>query len=386
MLKIWCAAAILSLACLAGCGGKAISEARQTESASPPRNPLEIDVDAGLRKQIQVGPAPMADVTGAIQLAGRVAADETRMARISAPLTGRIVELKVIEGQMVQRGDVLAVIHSLDLSAAQSAFLKASSQQRLAERAVARARQLLQAGVIGEAELQRRDAELQQCGADLSSSRDQLGVLGMSPDAIQQLETSRVVNSLTQVLSTIDGRVLERKVTIGQVVEGAETIFTVADLSNVWLVADVPEQNASVLKPGLAVDASIPALAGRRITGKLSYVSALVNPDTRTVRARMDLPNREFVYKPAMLATITLLEGGERRRVVPSGAVVRESNQDNVFVETAENKFVLRPVVLGMEYRQYRVIESGISEKEQIVLDGAFHLNNERRRRSIQGE
>lgn len=379
---------LLSMAVLAGCGGKAVSsevkEAAATSAAA--NNPLEIDADADLMKDLRVGTAPMADVTGAIQLAGRVEADETRMARISAPLTGRIVELKAVEGQMVKRGEVMAAIHSLDLSAAQSSFLKASSQQRLAERAVARAKQLLEAGVIGEAELQRREAELQQCAAELSSSRDQLGVLGMPHDAVQHLESTRVVNSVTQVLSTIDGRILERRVTVGQVAQGAETIFTVADLSNVWLVADVPEQSAHVLRPGLGVEADIPALPGRHLAGKLSYVSAIVNAETRTVRARMDLPNPEFRYKPAMLATITLLEGGERRRVLPAGAVVRENNQDNVFIQTAENKFVLHPVILGLEYRQFRVLENGLGENDRIVLDGAFHLNNERRRRSVQGE
>src|SRR5262249_15787929 len=139
-------------------------------------------------------------------------------------------------------------------------------------------------------------------------------------------------------------------------------------------------------KLGMRVEAAIPALPGRRLAGTLSYISAIVNAETRTVRARMDLPNPEFLYKPAMLATITLLEGGERRRVIPAGALVREKNQDNVFIQTAENKFVLHPVILGLEYRQFRVLESGLGEKDRIVLDGAFHLNNERKRRSIQGE
>jgi len=388
-VKGWSGIAIVLVLALAGCGGKAASDVKipaEAAAATAARNPLEIECDQELMKQIQVGPAPMADVTGTMQLAGRVEADETRMARISAPVTGRIVELKMAEGQIVQRGEVLATIHSTDLSAAQSAFLKASSQHRLAERAVVRAKQLLEAGVIGEAELQRREAELQQASAELASSRDQLTVLGMSAAALQQLETSRVINSVVDVLSTIEGRVLERKITMGQVVEAAETIFTVADLSNVWLVADVPEQSARVLHAGTALEADIPALPGRHIAGKLSYVSAIVNQETRTVRARMDLPNREFLYKPAMLATITLREGGENRRVVPASAVVRENNQDNVFVQTAANTFVLRSVILGLEYRSYRVLESGIGEKDRIVLNGAFHLNNERKRRSIQGE
>jgi cobalt-zinc-cadmium efflux system membrane fusion protein len=369
----------------AGCGARAVTEHKSAEQ-TPRRNPLEIEVGPDLARQIQVGLVPVADVTGTMKLAGRVEADETRMARVNAPVTGRVIELKVAAGQMVKRGELLATIHSTDLSAAQSAFLKAASQQRLAERAVARAPQLLDAGVIGEAELQRRDAELQQAIAELSSSRDQLSVLGMTADGLVQLEGSRVINSLAHVVSTIDGRVLDRKVTMGELVEAAETVCVVADLSNVWLVADVPEQSARLLRTGLSVEAEIPALPGHHVAGKLSFVSAIVNPETRTVRARMDLPNSESIYKPAMLATITLREGSENRRVVPAGAVVRENNQDHVFVQAATNTFTLHPVILGLELRSVRVLESGLGENDRIVLDGAFHLNNERKRRSIQGE
>jgi len=374
-----CAAATLS-----GCG----NHTRSTEAAAPPpvRNPLEIAAGPELIGQIRVGKVPSADVTGSMKLAGRIEADETRMARVSPPVTGRIVGIEIAEGQMVKRGDVLARIHSTDLSTAQSAFLKASTQRQLAQKAVTRARQLLDAGVIGEAELQRRDAELQQCSADVETARDQLGVLGMPDEAIKQLESTRAVNAITPIVSSIDGRVLERKITIGQVVEAAETVFVVADLTNVWLVADVPEQNAVALQPGKTVEAEIPAVPGHTIRGHINFVSAIVNPETRTIRARMDLPNRDWRYKPAMLATMTLLDGAEHRRVVPSTAVVREENQDNVLVETGPNRFALRPVTLGMEFRGFRVLESGLSDNESIVLDGAFHLNNERKRRAVQGE
>jgi cobalt-zinc-cadmium efflux system membrane fusion protein len=308
------------------------------------------------------------------------------MARVSSPLTGRIVDIETAEGQMVKRGQILARIHSTDLSAAQSVFLKASTQHQLAGKAVARARQLLEAGVIGEAELLRRDAELQQCSAELATARDQLAVLGMPAHDISQLESTRVVNSITPVVSSIDGRVLERKVTIGQVVQAAEIIFVVADLSNVWLVADVPEQNSAALHIGKSVVAEVPAIPGRPIEGRLNFVSAVVNPETRTIRARMNLRNPEWRYKPAMLANMTLREGAERRRVVPEAAVVREDNQDHLLVQVTPQTFRLTPVTLGMEFRGMRVLESGIAPSDKVVLEGAFHLNNERKRRLVQGE
>ena len=374
---------VLNAMILAGCGARGADD---TAAAAPQAvNPLEITVRPDLMRQIRVGEPKWEHVSGTLRVAGRVEADETRMARVSAPVAGRIMDLDIIEGQIVTRGQVLATIHSTDLSAVESTFLKADSQYQLADRAVARARQLLEAGVIGEAELQRRDTELQQAGAELSSAREQLRVLGISDEALAKLQKTRAVDSLIHVVSSISGRVLERKVTIGEVVQAAEIVCVVADLSKVWLVADVPEQSAGAIRTGKAVKAEIPALPGEIITGELTYVSAVVNPETRTVRMRMDLPNPERRFKPAMLATITLMDNAERRRIVPANAIVREGNEDNVFIQTGPDKFVLHHVTLGPEFRDGRSLIDGVGAEDKIVLDGAFHLNNERKRLLLQG-
>ena len=146
-----------------------------------------------------------------------------RVARVGSPVTGRIAELEVQEGQTVHRGQVLAVLHSTELSDSQFGYLRAFSQQQLTQRAAARARQLLQAGVIGDAELQRRDSEFQQASAEVATWRDQLKVLGLTESAIRKLETTRSVNSLYEVAASIDGTVLERKMTVGQVVHPADS-------------------------------------------------------------------------------------------------------------------------------------------------------------------
>ncbi|MBK9166811.1 MAG: efflux RND transporter periplasmic adaptor subunit [Bryobacterales bacterium] len=383
-LSVIAAAALSGLVlALAGCQADTQLAAEQ---ASPPRNPLAITPGEGLLRQVDVGEPRWTMVSGTLRVAGRVEADETRMARVSSPVTGRITELEVVEGQTVRRGELLAVIRSTELADAQFAYLKSLSQQQLASRAVERAQRLLDAGVIGEAEVQRRDAELVQASAELSAARDQLRVLGMPDEARQHLEETRTVNAVSQVLATIDGTVMERPVTLGQVVQPAETIMVLADLSHVWLVADVPEQTAGTLSVGKIVEADIAALPGEVITGKLSFVSAIVNPETRTVRARMDLPNREGKYKPAMLATMTLQDLAERRQVIPVTAIVRESNREHVFVQTAPGTFELRPVELGGEYGNLFVLIEGVRTGESIALDGAFHLNNERKRLALQGD
>jgi len=373
-----CLAAILVL--LAGCGNHVENKVEQAAQ----KNPLEIQPRPEVAKFIKTGEAQWKAVNGTLTVAGRIEADETRISRITAPVSGRIVELEVVEGQRVKRGEVLATIHSTDLSSAQSTFLKACSHRQLAERAVSRAKQLLEAGVIGEAELHRRDVELQEANTELSSSREHLSVLGLSKDAIGKLETGRTLSSTANVLSTIDGIVLERKATIGQIVESVESMFTIADLSSVWLVADVPEQDAGSVQIGKGVEASIPALHDQKITGNLSFVSAIVNPQTRTVRVHMSVPNANHKLKPAMLSTITLMDGTQRQRVVPLSALVRESNEDDVFVETGPNRYLLRKVTLGNEFGALRAIVDGLRDGEKIVTEGAFHLNNERKRLALE--
>ena len=373
------AVAFLAMTTSAGCGTKATPSA----GAEPVRNPYEISPGPDLQKQIRVAKPKWEAVSGSLRVAGRVEADGTRMARVSAPVTGRIIEMSVVEGQHVEEGQVLATVYSTELSSAQSAFLKADTQRQVAERAVSRAKLLLNAGVIATAELQRREAELQQATTDVAAAREQLLVLGLSEENVKALQKGRAVNSVTHILATIPGIVLERKATVGQVVEAVEPVFWIADLSNVWLVADVPEQSAGAIKPGKEVEAEIPALPGRKIRGTLSFVSATVDPDTRTVRTRMDLPNPHRLFKPAMLTTMTLVDGSQRKLVVPTTAVVREGNGDYVFVASGQNTFTLRPVKLGEELGDIRVLLDGVPDGSEIVVEGAFHLNNERKRLAL---
>lgn len=383
-----CAAGVLATmgAFAAACGGKGSSrDATEAAKAAASSNPLEITATPGLMERLRIGEPTWTQVAGSLTVAARLEVDERRVTRVGSPVMGRITMVAVHEGEGVKRGQLLAVLNSTGLSEPQLALLKALSQKQVAQHTVDRAQILLKAQVIGSAEVQRREVELAHATAELDAARDQLTLLGMPAEAIEELEKTRAINSTARILASMDGTVLDRRITIGQVVQPADTVFEIADLSSVWLVADVPEQNAGNLKTGQSVEAEILALPGRIIRGKLSFVSFTVNPETRTVRVRMDLANPERLFKPAMLATMTLSDQAERQRVVPLSAVVREENAEHVFVQVNPNTFVLRPVTLGREFGGSRVLADGVRAGEKIVVDGAFHLNNERRRLSLRG-
>ena len=348
-------------------------------------NPEAVTVTKELASRLKIGRLEKHDVADSLQVPGRVETDGTRIARIGSPVSGRILTLLALEGQAVRRGQTLATLHSNDLSDAQFSFVKAFSQRKLAEQSAKRAELLVEADVIGKAELERRQAEVLQATAGVDALGAQLRGLGMTDEKIHHLETSRKLNADYPIVSSISGTILERKITVGQVVQPAEEAFQVADLSVVWLVADVPEEHAGNLHGGMRVEAKILALQNQTIQGHLSYIAPIVDPATRTIQVRMNLNNPRGAYKPAMLAQMTFVDRTESKICVPENAIVREENKDHVFVQVAPNQFVLREVVLGGEGADERVLMSGLQPGESIVLDGAFHLNNQRKQHAIQG-
>lgn len=372
---------VVSLA-LAGCGKEKAEAVRNT----PPQDPNVVTAPetlvAGLKLE-QVGTAP---ITETLRVAGRVDFDEQRVARIGAPVTGRVVELLADPGQSVVQGQTLAKLHSVELGNAQLAYVKSAAQAKLQKQSAERARLLFESDVIGAAELQRRESEFAVAMAEQQAAADQLRVLGVGSRMLENMASRGDINSISPVVATLSGVVVERKVAKGQVVQPADALFTVADLSRVWVTAQVPEAESSAVRIGQTVEVEVPALGGATRKAKLIFVSDIVNPETRTVmvRTEMDNPGREL--KPAMLATMLIQSRPQDRLVVPAQAVVREDNDDYVFVVEGERQFRLTRVKLRADQQGVRVLENGLRSGDRIVVEGAFHLNNERKRAELEGQ
>ncbi|QWT47163.1 efflux RND transporter periplasmic adaptor subunit [Azospira inquinata] len=373
------ALSLAGLALLAACHKEA------PPPAAAPTDPNLVTIGPDLANQIKVATVGSAPISETLRVAGRLDFDEQHLARIGATVTGRITQVSAILGQNVKAGQPLAQLNSTELSDAQLAFLKANAQAQLERRNVDRAQQLYSADVIGKAELQRRENEAAIAQAERQAAADQLRVLGMSLGDVAQLGRRGTINSVTPVLSSIAGTVVERKVTQGQVVAPADALFTVADLGQLWAVADVPEQEAALVQPGQDVELEIPALGGERLHSKLIYVGDTVDPETRTVMVRTVLQNPERRLKPAMLATMLIAGKARPRLVIPAAAVVRQDNGDYVFQQLKPGQFRLIPVTLGPETAGHRVVLSGLKEGTPIVVDGAFHLNNQRQAKELEG-
>ncbi len=343
-----------------------------------------IKVKPEMAEHLKVGFPVVLEIADTLRVPGRVEADERTLVRVGANVTGRIVEVNAMLGDKVQANSVLASISSPELTKAQLAFLRANSQTTLAEKAAERAHQLLMADVIGGAELQRRESELQVFRAELSAATDQLRILGVNSSALRDLaKRGRILPSVA-ITAPKKGVVIERKVAVGQVVRPSDQLFTIADLSSVWVVGDVPEQSARRVKVDQHVEIYIPAIGDVRLIGRIVFVADTVDPETRTVMVRTLVENKQRNLKPAMLARMYISGVQQKQLVIPEGAVVRENNRDHIFIAQGDDHFLLVPVELGETVDHVRPVVKGLTADRKIVLDGAFHLNNERKRADLE--
>lgn len=343
-----------------------------------------VEATPTLLKMLQVEAVGSQALQDSLRVPARIELNQQRVARIGATVTGRVTEINAVLGQKVKKGERLAMLNSTELGQAQSDYLKASSQVNLRQLAVERARRLLQSDVIAAAELQDREGVLTEAEVDLRAAEDQLRVMGMTEADLKQLARQRKIHSFSPVIASIDGIVIERNITLGQVVQPSDALYTVADLSQVWLAAEIPEQQAEWAHTGDQADAEIPALPDQTVHGKIIYVADLVNPETRTITVRMEVPNPNRELKPQMLANLLIRKSAEKTLSINDGAVVRENDRDYVFVEKTPQTFELRAVELDEAEGHSRPVISGLKAGERIVVKGAFHLNNERLRSELE--
>ena len=351
-------------------------------------DPMEVKVSAEMATSFKTAAVTQSDVASVLEISGRIEANERKVTRIGAAVTGRVTDVLAETGDRVKLGQTLARVASPELTTAQLAYMRASATATLAERSAERARQLIAADVIGSAELQRRESEVQIARAELRAAGDQLKLMGLSSDALTSLRVQGSVAPNAAITASASGIVIERQISQGQVAQPGDPLFTVADLSSVWVVGALPEQIARSVKTGQNVQIDVPALGltveEATIAGKIIYVGDTVSPETRTVTIRTQVDNKDLALKPQMLATMKIQGAMEKTLAIPALAVVRENDKDHVYVKKAENHYRLTPVELGAASGELRPVIKGLSEGTQIVIEGAFHLNNERKRAELE--
>lgn len=353
-----------------------------TPDAKP--DPNQVTVTAEMARNFKTQPLEIMTLDTVQEITGRIEANDLLVTRIGASVTGRVTEVLAEVGSRVQAGQVLARVTSPELTNAQLAYLRANSATSLAERSLERARQLIQADVIGSAELQRREAELAIAQAELRAAADQLQLLGVPSQMVERLRDKGQLTSYAGITATRAGVVIERKISQGQVAQPGDPLFTVADLSNVWVVGALPEQAAGSVQLGQPVVVEVPALGQRQFSGKVVFVSDTIQPETRTITVRTQVDNARRQLKPQMQASLRIAGQARQQLAVPQDSVVRENDRDHVFVQLAPGQYRLTPVELGAASRGLRPMLKGPAQGTAVVVEGAFHLNNERKRAELE--
>lgn len=344
---------------------------------------ITLSAEESSRVGLQVQPAARSDFRTHRDFPAIVQPNQRNMAEITTLVRGRVVEVYADLGQEVKANAPLAILYSSELGLAQSGYLKAKAKLHVAEQAYSRAQFLLREQVIGEAESQRRQAELLSTQAEANESRDRLKLLGMNEEEFSRLDRSRQIRSVVPIVAPFAGRIIVRKLTRGEVVETTEKLFMIADLSEVWVLANIPEKDISFVHSihasgGSQAEVRINAYPKEVFKGTIAYVGDVLDPVTRTMQIRLELPNLDGRLKPEMFATIRLFSETQTDRLaVPEAALQRDQGRTYVFVRRSANEYELRDVHVGDSNGTLISILDGLNEGEPVVTHGAFVLKSE---------
>jgi membrane fusion protein, heavy metal efflux system len=367
------------IVCVAGCGS-GDSESKMTSysgSESKAETAALFTVPPDQLAHVQVVSVEKAALPRVLRLAGAVAYNAFNTTPVFAAIGGPVHELLVAPGETVHAGQPLLTVNSPDFSLARSTFLKARTAFLLADKFYNRAEDLLSHGAIAEADFQTAESARNQAQADLQSSEDALRVLGITdPDSLEKNPSKTA--SQVPVLAPVGGVVVERLVGPGQLLQAGTTqVFTISDMTTVWVLVNVYQGEVAYVRSGDRVDITTDAYPDT-FHGKISYTATALDPNTRTLQARIVTENPGNKLKKDMYVTATVDAGSIAGALtVPDAAVLHDTeNQPFVYVQSAtkQNEFARRLVQLGDSHGGRTQVTEGLKEGERVVGDGSLFL------------
>jgi cobalt-zinc-cadmium efflux system membrane fusion protein len=325
---------------------------------------------SALRGRLSVMPASVQPVSAKLILPGVVESDPARTAAVLTPLSGRVISLKAALGDRVVRGQVLAVIDSPDLGQAYADDDKAADTAKLTEKNLVRQEAQNKLGVASDRDLDQARSDHAQAAAEYTRTQARLKILGVSPE-------NRSSSRLLSVTAPMGGSVTVLAVAPGNMInDPTQPLMTIADLSTVWVTALVPEKDVAAVAKNQDAAVSLVAYPDRALLGKVLFVSAVIEPDSRRNKLRIAFANSDYALKPNMFATVTLTGPEQPRVVLPNSALLMNNDRTSVFVATAPWTFERRTVDTQLEEGPSVAIRSGVTAGEQVVVKGGILLND----------
>jgi cobalt-zinc-cadmium efflux system membrane fusion protein len=247
-----------------------------------------------------------------------------------------------------------------------------------------RAKDLYEHRAVSLAELQRREAGMRTAHAEMREMQNRLELLGVPPKEMERLDREHTIKADVPLRAPFDGRVIMRNIARGEVVETHQKFFTVANLTDVWVIAAVPEKDVEYIQKGRTVDIVAAAYPHGIFKGTITYVGDVLDPATRTLPVRITAPNPEKRLKPEMFALVRIAAQNPDMLTVPLSAVQNGPTGKVVFVQRAPFEFEARTVHLGAEYGDVAFVVDGLQAGEPVVTKGSFVLKSEMERHKIE--
>ncbi len=325
-------------------------------------------------------------VSSEIVATAEIVPPDDGVARVGPKVPGRLTKISVGVGDVVKAGQLIALVDSPELGKAKGDYLAALAVARVTRETADREKVLFEKKISSERDYRLAEAEATKARAEKEAAEGRLHTLGLSDGQLAQLSADQHSSSLVSVNAPIAGTIVERSVSLGQMVEPSATLVVIMDLRSVWVIADVYEKDLAQLAPKQKVTARVAAWTDRMFEGEIQSIGAVVDRRSRTVKVRVVMANSDGALKPGMFAKVTLAgSSGEARQglFVPAAAVQRDGDESIVFVPISDHEFQLRKLETGISTSEWVEVKHGLVAGEKVVTTGAFQLKSEARRENM---
>lgn len=353
----------------AAAGGHKHAEGEKHDEHAGGSGELTLTSEETERAGIKVEEVKASTLGESLTATANIEPDQDRLAQVAPRIAGRITSAPARLGDRVRTGQVLATLDSVEVGESSASLQQAQAELRIAEAELKRIEPLAADEIIPRKELLRAQADRDKAAAAARAAGDRLRVLGGSPGATGTRASSFAVTA------PFAGTVIEKKAVLGTLAGPESSIYTVADLSRVWIQAALPEAALAKVAVGAPAKVTVPAYPGQTFDGRVGYIGAGLDKETRTASARIEVGNADGRLKPQMFATATIDVAGDKREVIslPDAAVVLMDGQPSVFVYE-QGAYAARQVQPGERIGGRTVVRAGLKAGDQVVTAGTYAL------------
>jgi len=349
---------------------------RNARRAWSPGDVVELSAEEEKAVDIETIKASFKPIRSHLQAPGKVFAHPMRKAIVSYPFSARIAEVHVQIGDWVKSGQKLVTLQSEEVGTAKSDFYKAIADYELAKVNYERQKRLFDRGVGAQKDYLASETDFKVAEANLNAAEKKLHVLGFTEEQVKSIAETHQINPIITLYAPISGKIIDHKATLGAMVDQETEILTILDPSLLYVHAEIYERDIAKIRIGQQVEVSVPAYSGETFGGKISYISDVLNEETRTITVRSEVENREYKLKPGMFADIKIfLNHQTQALVLPAEAILDDGEEKIVFLKI-QGKYLPQIVEVGTRSAEYVEILAGIREGDEVVTKGNYQLKS----------